>query len=346
MAAEVLGEVGAALRAAGARGLLVADENCPAELLAALPEGIPVLSNRWDLYRAATERGLDAHFSDFALPGDNSLDLIAASVAKERNLVRHLINRAARALAPGGCLLLWGGKQTGIKTHAREAAAALGSAPEVRKLGRNYLARVTRGAAVPRALDDDHYAELRPLLNYGGLPLFTKPGLFGWHRIDTGSALLAAQLPALFARLGRPARVLDLGCGYGLLALAAHREGAAWVTATDNCAAALAACARNFAAHDIAGEVIPSDCAAEIAARFDLVVCNPPHHRGFAADQGLTERFFRAAAAHLDPRGAAVFVTHRSVPTTRLADTFFARIELLADADNFRVYLLSGRRAP
>ena len=264
MAADVLGAVGAALRAAGGRGLLVADENCPPELFAALPKGAPVLSNRWDLYRTAKERGLDAHFSDFALPTDGGLNLVAASVAKERYLMRHLINRAAQALAPGGCLLLWGGKHTGIKTHAREAGFALGTVPEVRKLGRAYLAQIIRGPAAPQPLDDERYAELRRLDDAGELPIVTKPGMFGWNRIDAGSALLAAQLPALLARLASPARVLDLGCGYGLLALTAHRQGATWITATDNCAAALAACTHNFTALGVHGEVLPSGRAAEI----------------------------------------------------------------------------------
>lgn len=345
MAADVLAEVRAALLDAGSRGLLVADENCPAELFATLPAGTPVLSNRWDLYRAASARDLDAQFSDFELPTDGTLELITAPVAKERAVVRHLINRAGRALAPGGRLLLWGGKHTGIKTHGRDAAAALGAAAEVRKMGRDYMAFATRGVAVPQVLDDDHYEELRPLLHYGGRPLFTKPGLFGWDRIDAGSALLAARLPEWFARLRVPGRVLDLGCGYGLLAVAAHGGGARQITATDNCAAALAACARNFAEHRIDGEVIPSDCAAEIDARFDLVLCNPPHHRGFAADQKLTARFFRAAADHLDVRGAALFVTHRTVPTPSLAATAFGHCELLAGAENFQVYLLQRPRA-
>ncbi len=347
MRADAAGTVRDALIAAGARGLLVADENCPPEFLAGLPPGTRVLSNRWDLCVAARDRGLDASFSDFELPATADLALIACRVPKERAVVRHLINRAWHALAPGGRLLLWGGKQTGIKTHGKEAATALGGAPEVRKLGTDYLAVATRTGATLPSLDDADYEALRPLLAYGERVLFTKPGLFGWDQIDPGSALLAAQLPQVFADGPAPRALLDLGCGYGYLSVAAHAHGAGAITATDTCAAALLACAKNFAAHGIAGEVVPSDCADGIAERFDLVLCNPPFHRGFAADQELCARFFRAAASHLHRAGRALFVTHRVVPAATLAQEVFRSCEQIAATPSFQVHLLQGpRRAP
>ncbi len=347
MRADAAGTVRDALIATGARGLLVADENCPPEFLAGLPPGTRVLSNRWDLCVAARDHGLVVSFSDFELPATADLELIACRVPKERAVVRHLINRAWHALAPGGRLLLWGGKQTGIKTHGKEAATALGGTPEVRKLGTDYLAVATRTGATLHSLEDADYEALRPLLAYGARVLFTKPGLFGWDQIDPGSALLAAQLPGIFVAGGAPASLLDLGCGYGYLSVAAHAHGAGAITATDTCAAALLACAKNFAAHGIAGEVVPSDCAEGIAECFDLVLCNPPFHRGFAADQELCARFFRAAAGHLHRAGRALFVTHRVVPAATLAQEVFRSCEQLAATPSFQVHLLQGpRRAP
>ncbi|MFP5414637.1 MAG: hypothetical protein ACLGG1_06460, partial [Gammaproteobacteria bacterium] len=122
MRADAAGTVRDALIAAGARGLLVADENCPLDWLTALPAATRVLSSRWDLCAVARRHSLDVSFSDFELPATADLELIACRVPKERAVVRHLINRAWHALAPGGRLLLWGGKQTGIKTHGKEAA--------------------------------------------------------------------------------------------------------------------------------------------------------------------------------------------------------------------------------
>lgn len=344
MRADAVGTVRDALIAAGARGLLIADENCPPDLLAALPPGTRVLSSRWDLCAVARSHGLDVSFSDFELPATADLELVACRVPKERAVVRHLINRAWHALAPGGRLLLWGGKQTGIKTHGKEAAIAFGGEPEVRKLGSDYLAVATRTGAALHARADADYETLRPLLAYGGRVLFTKPGLFGWDQIDPGSALLAAQLPGVFAAGGVPARLLDLGCGYGYLSVAAHALGAGAITATDTCAAALLACAKNFAAHGMTGEVVPSDCADGIAERFDLVLCNPPFHRGFAADQELCARFFRAAASHLHRAGRALFVTHRVVPAAALAQDGFRSCELIAATPSFQVHLLQGPR--
>lgn len=344
MRADAAGTVRDALIAAGARGLLVADESCPLDWLTSLPAGTRVLSSRWDLCAVARGHGLDVSFSDFELPATADLELIACRVPKERAVVRHLINRAWHALAPGGRLLLWGGKQTGIKTHGKEAATAFGGESDVRKLGTDYLAVATRTGAKLHTLPDADYETLRPLLAYGGRPLFTKPGLFGWDQIDPGSALLAEQLPAVFAAGGAPASLLDLGCGYGYLSVAAHALGAGAITATDTCAAALLACAKNFAAHGIAGEVVPSDCADGIAGHFDLVLCNPPFHRGFAADQALSKRFFRAAADHLHRAGRALFVTHRVVPAAALAQDGFRSCEQIAATPSFQVHLLQGPR--
>lgn len=341
MRADAAGTVRDALIAAGARGLLVADENCPLDWLAALPAGTRVLSSRWDLCAVARGHGLDVSFSDFELPATADLELIACRAPKERAVVRYLINRAWHALAPGGRLLLWGGKQTGIKTHGKEAATAFGCAPEVRKLGTDYLAVATRTGATLHTLADADYETVRPLLAYDHRPLFTKPGVFGWDRIDPGSALLAEQLPAVFAAQA-PANLLDLGCGYGYLSVAAHALGAGTITATDTCAAALLACAKNFAARGIAGEVVPSDCADGIAERFDLVLCNPPFHRGFAADQQLSKRFFRAAADHLRRDGRALFVTHRVVPAADLARESFRSCTPIAATPSFQVHLLQG----
>jgi len=67
-------------------------------------------------------------------------------------------------------------------------------------------------------------------------------------------------------------RVLDYGCGSGILALAAAKLGAARVTAVDLDAQALAACSANARANGVALEVAAPDALA--SGEFDVIVAN------------------------------------------------------------------------
>ena len=85
-----------------------------------------------------------------------------------------------------------------------------------------------------------------------------------------------------------PRRILDLGCGSGILAvtLAAERP-AAFVVAIDRSPAALALARENVRSHGVSGRVAlaASDWLDAVGpSRFDLVVSNPPYVA--AADRG------------------------------------------------------------
>jgi release factor glutamine methyltransferase len=127
------------------------------------------------------------------------------------------------------------------------------------------------------------------------------PGLF------FSSGVLAAEIER---RKPVGLSVLDVGCGSGLLSLAAARAGAT-VTAVDINIEAVRATAANAAANGLTVEVVPSDLFGELGdRRFDLVVVNPPYfakdpaddaeRAWFAgADLGYFEQFFAALGDHL-----------------------------------------------
>jgi len=71
------------------------------------------------------------------------------------------------------------------------------------------------------------------------------------------------------------ARVLDVGTGTGVLAMVALLSGAAWVTATDLDAVALAAAQRNLELNHLQNRCrVTNQPLTELAERFDLVVAN------------------------------------------------------------------------
>lgn len=332
------------LATGGQRTLLVADENCIDFPLQQLPPGQPLLSNRFDMVARAQAANLTAHFSDFDFspwaPG--SLDLIVYRLSKEKAVVHHIANRACELLAPGGELVVVGGKQEGIKTFAKTIGVLFGTAPELEKHGNLYRLTLVRGPQSGPGLDDHHYPQLREIFSLNAQPVFSKPGLFGWDRIDAGSALLAQHLPVFLSGTGKtPQTLLDLGCGYGYLSLMAAQQGQFHITATDNCAAAISACRHNFAAQGISGEVIAADCGDGIETRFDVILCNPPFHQGFGEERGLTEKFLANTRRLLTKQGRALFVVNRFVPLEGLAGKLFRGVEVVLENSGFKVVELS-----
>ena len=91
--------------------------------------------------------------------------------------------------------------------------------------------------------------------------------------------LIEAALAA-FSHRPSPRLILDLGTGTGCLLLAALSEfPAAFGIGVDRSAAAAALAAHNAAALGLADRAvfICGDWADALAARFDLVLCNPPY---------------------------------------------------------------------
>jgi len=72
---------------------------------------------------------------------------------------------------------------------------------------------------------------------------------------------------------------IEVGCGTGLISLAAARAGAV-VTAVDISPQAIAATQKNFLANGLKGEVLLSDLFTNLQGRkFDVAVINPPYFK-------------------------------------------------------------------
>src|SRR5690606_23024617 len=165
-----------------------------------------------------------------------------------------------------------------------KVAIQLGSAKLTRKQGAIYTAVVTKAAArLPAALDDQHYEKLRLISHAPELEFFSKPGLFGWQKIDAGSEFLVDTLQS--QNLKAPEHLLDLGCGCGYLAVRACRElfsqAPGQLTLTDNNAGALLAAIANCKHHGLDANIVAADAGDAIESPADFIVCNPPFHQGF-----------------------------------------------------------------
>ncbi len=136
-----------------------------------------------------------------------------------------------------------------------------------------------------------------------GLRVVTKPGVFSWDRLDRGTQLLIETM-----HIDPTDTVLDLGCGYGVVGLAAARmalQGRVYLT-DSNCVAVEAA-RRTLALNDVTNaKVRLSDVAAAVRdVQFDVVATHLPRGKTVA------RQFIADAAAVLKSGGRLYLAGHK-----------------------------------
>jgi 16S rRNA G1207 methylase RsmC len=172
----------------------------------------------------------------------------------------------------------------------RELEAAFSVVEKLGPLGfRCHGRRAGLEAPLPEDTQEVIYAD-RP--SGRTLSFRNTPGLFSFEAVDAGTHILldtvAQSFPDLFGR-----RVLDVGCGYGVVGCTLAARGAQ-VTMLDSDARAVNLARANLAANGLVGETITGDASVALPdGPFDLVVSNPPTHAGSAT----LRRLFDLSAA-------------------------------------------------
>jgi 16S rRNA (guanine1207-N2)-methyltransferase len=146
----------------------------------------------------------------------------------------------------------------------------------------------------------------------GSVTLVADTAVFSATRVDPGTQLLLAHGPAVPAT----GDVLDLGCGYGPIAVTlARRAPRATVWAVDVNARAVALCTENAGALGLANvrAAHPDDVPGGV--RFAAIWSNPPIRIGKPALHDL----LAAWLARLAPDGAAHLVVSKHLGADSLA---------------------------
>jgi len=229
-------------------------------------------------------------------------------------------------------LVLVGCNDAGIKT-ARKVVATRAVGPVQSEHGNHAQLVATSLTPVEPKLRERRF-EL-PIDDGAALTLVSLPGVFSEGRLDdaTRALLDVIEWPAR-------GRVLDLGCGAGPIGLSAKRRVPALdVTLVDVDDYAVEATRRGAKVNALDVRVSSSDGYAALKGeRFDVIVTNPPFHRGVGTEYEVTRAFVNDAPTHLRPDGAFWLVANAFLPWEEPLRARFAAVDVVAQDRRFVVY--------
>jgi 16S rRNA (guanine1207-N2)-methyltransferase len=268
-------------------------------------------------------------------PEPGPFDVATLRLTKDKTAFEMALHAVAAVVRPGGTIFVYGANDEGIKSVPRRMAALFG---DVDVIDARRHCRVI-AAARPDEMPDlrvglDAWAR-EVVLDLPKEPVthIAYPGVFAKGRLDAATAVLLDVLPTPAPHAG----VLDFGCGAGVIAGALlRREPTLKLQLLDADAVAAAAARKNVPGALV--RVGASWGSLPAYQRYDLIVSNPPIHRGKERDYSVVMRLIEGAQTRITEAGSLWMVLQRQVPVEDDLWMRFDEVEKVVDDRHFRVW--------
>ena len=266
---------------------------------------------------------------------DSGFDAALVLAGRHRGLNELRIAEALERVAPGGLIVVAGGKVEGIASLRKRIGELVPLEDHLPKYhGIAFWFR--------RPADMDAAEKLRsanPALLVDGR-FHTAPGMFSFDRVDLGSKLLVDNLPKDLR-----GTVADFCAGWGYVAaeVSARSPGISGLDLYEADFDSLETAKGNVGKGAVEPRFFWIDLLGEtVEQRYDAIVMNPPFHRSRATEPEIGAGMIRAAGKALKPGGRLFMVANRQLPYEPvLAAAFSSHAEIARDG-MFKVF--SARR--
>ena len=270
---------------------------------------------------------------------------VAMLLPKGREFTRRWLLEAFLALQTRGRLWLAGPTREGVKSAIADARTLFGNAETVGYRGRERVAVAVKigrepnveGWAREAGISPGTWHEFEASLRGLHLRFRTLPNIFSHDRVDAGTTLLIQSM-----EIPHHAKVLDIGCGYGIIGIVASRMGASHVDLIDSDLYSISAARENVIINRaLNAEAFPSDLFNAVSDRkYDIILSNPPFHAGKATDFSMISTMIADARQILEPGGRLIVVSNKFLGYSRLLGASFEKVTCLHETPNYVV--LSG----
>lgn len=177
-----------------------------------------------------------------------------------------------------------------------------------------------------------------------GIRIGAYANVFSHDGLDIGGRFLAENLPVFTA----DQKVVDLGCGNGLLGLAVLKQTTQSETPislrfVDESHMAIASAKHNieqtFPENLSQCDFILDDCLTKQKAEcVDVILCNPPFHQQNTLTEHIAKQMFRQSLLALKPGGSLYVVANSHLPYQSYLKKMFGGFKVHAQNKKFSIY--------
>lgn len=162
---------------------------------------------------------------------------------------------------------------------------------------------------------------------------FTASGVFSKEKVDKGTLILAENMI-----VNKNEKVLDIGCGIGVLGIVAAKLSNADVIMSDVNKRAVMLAKKNIGLNKIKAEIYQGNLYEKIKGNdFDVVLSNPPQTAG----KEMCFKLIEGAKNHLKNNGSLQLVARHNKGGKTLSkkmEEIFGNVKIIAKKSGYSVY--------
>jgi 16S rRNA (guanine1207-N2)-methyltransferase len=275
-----------------------------------------------------SEQALFAHMKD----GDAKSALVY--LPKSKPLIDMTLAMVSGMVKKGGTVILVGGNDAGIRSANELYEKNVGHIDE-KIVGNHSAMYVGKNQALGAGKTLSDFLSYQNIV-YGtmNIEVANLPGVFSAGKLDAGTRLLLDTIPYTVKK------VLDMGCGAGGIGVVYKKKSPeSEITLSDVSPIAVEATKKTVEKNNIEAKVLLSDVFSNIEGQYDLILVNPPFHKGVGTDYSFIEAFARDARKHLTKDGSIYIVCNSFLAYEKKLESAGFSVSVATDNTAFKVLL-------